>query len=271
MTNIGIKTALIALSLTALCACDRRPEGVLSEKETIDVLADLKLAQNYYNIVGPGQKRIDRDQLTQSVLEKHGITQEELDSTFAYYARNIDEYYLLNSKIEKKLNTLSGREEEAEIKNDIWPYYKFSAFFPMQMTGGISFSIPATSLEKGNALEWRMHLSSPEGVTVLLGVEYENGVSEVKNATGSRNLVVNLVTDTALNAKRIFGFLQAPETSRPLWADSIQLIKIESDPRLYTKPVNQKLIHKPKPKPKEVQVKPLKVDSLLSTSPAPSM
>lgn len=234
-----------------LVACNDRPDNVLSEKETVDLLADLKLSQSYYNVASPDQRKLDRDLMTQSVLDKHGVSQEVLDSTLSYYGRNIDEYILLYDKVEKKLNVMAGKEEMQEIENDIWPYSRFSVFLPGQSTGGLTFSIPGVGVDPGNTLEWRMRLTSSGGANAMLGVEYENGVSEVRNASGARNMNVKLVTDTAKSIKRIFGVLQTPDNTLPVWADSIQLVKIETDIRTYTKPSIQKYIYKPKAKEKE--------------------
>lgn len=240
--------------LICLTGCNRKPKGVVDEGKMVDILADIQLAEAYYSNAGPSG--ISRNALIESVLDKYGVTTEELDSTIAYYGRNMDEYYLLYEKVEKKLRNQTASENTEIKENDIWPYPSFTVFFPGQISEDMAFSIPADALERGDAVEWKMRLTSPDGIEAMLGVEYDNGMisSFSKNAAGNRSLEVKLQTDTSLVAKRIFGFVSVPESSRPLWADSIRLVKLDYDSLEYYKIRNQKRIFKPATKPKPVSV-----------------
>lgn len=238
------------LTLALLAGCDKRPKGVLSQDEMVSLLTDVEMADAYYNTAAPGE-RIDRRTLLASVMEKHGITQEEMDSTTAYYGRNIDEYALIYEKVGANLRKKTGKEETAVASDDIWPYARFAAFMPNGLGEGITFTFPAEDLERGSALEWGMRLTSTEGADVTLGVEYEGGLASYikRSATGSKTLKVNLQTDTALQAKRIYGILHVPTASMPVWADSIRLIKTEFDSLNYSKIRQQHRIYPPLPKP----------------------
>lgn len=239
---------IILVSLLSLGSCNKRPEGVLSESEMEELLTDLELADAYYLSSPSGS---DKAALTEAVLKKHGVSQEELDSTIAYYGRNIDEYYALYEKVEKRLQKKSGHAEEPSEEDDIWPYSRFAAYMPGQMSDGITFSIPAEDLAPGNSIDWRMRLSSAVNADIMLGVEYENGVTMIvkKNGQGGQPLQLNLITDTALVAKRIFGTMSIPTASRPIWADSIRLIKLEYDSLEYPRIRSQKKIYRSLPKP----------------------
>lgn len=242
---------LIMLGVFASTSCDRRPEGVLSEKETVDLITDMQIAQAYYSTAGPSAGKIDRRELFESVLSKHGVTHQQLDSTIAYYGRNMDEYYLLYEKVEKNLRTKNGQLEESLNEDDIWPFSRFAAFLPGQSSDGITFSIPAEDITPGNTLDWRMRLTSPEGVEILLGVEYEEGGASLvkKNAAGNRSLQIKLLTDTARTPRRVFGSMTVPQSFLPLWADSIRLVRSDFDSLEYYRIHQQKLISSPSRRP----------------------
>lgn len=244
--------ALFCLVFTFFSSCNDRPDGVLSDSEMVDLLTDLQLAEAYNNTSASGSGNVDRRSLEEAVLKKHGVTREQLEATIAYYARNLDDYSKLYDKVEKKLRaqTGAGGSEAITPADDIWPYGRFALLMPNQMSDGISFSIPADELKPGNTLEWGMRLTSVDGVDMMLGVQYEDGSASIqkKSASGNKNLQINLQTDTALNAVRIFGVLTAPKRSMPIWTDSIHLIKAEFDSTAYSKINMQRLIRKPSKK-----------------------
>lgn len=251
--KISIASCLFALA--ALSACEKRPEGVLSEDKLIDVMADMEMADAYYNTGGSVHHRISKDVLNASVLEKHGVTQAEIDSTVAYYGRNIDDYYKIYAKVEDKLRKSSrgGDMRLTEEENNIWPYADYAMVFANQTSDGIVFSLPSTGEGKGEVLEWRMRLSNPEGVEGMLGVEYDNGNSSIikRNAVGNKSFVLTLQTDTAREVNRIFGYMKTAKENMPMIADSIRLIKMEYDSLNYSKIFQQRTIKAPVRKPVE--------------------
>lgn len=248
-----IISAITCSILLLAWSCDKRPDNVLSEDEMVSLLTDLQMAEAYYSTLPSGAKNEERRVLEESVLKKHGVSREELEATIAYYSRNLDDYTKLYDKVEKNLKDLTGTygTETNSGTDDIWPYGRWSALMPNQISDGISFSIPADNIEAGNVLEWGMRLTSSEGAEIILGVEYEGGISSIskKNAGGSRNLAITFQTDTALVAKRIFGTMTVPSRSMPLWVDSIRLSKTEYDSLEYSKIRSQHTIRQPGKKP----------------------
>lgn len=266
MKILPVILSAFALALSVIySSCNNRPKDVLTDKEMVDLLTDLQIAQAYYSTSGAGSQRINRDSITESVLKKHNVSHEQLDSTVAYYGRNMDDYYLLFEKVEQNLREISGQSAESIKEDDIWPYSHFAAFFPGQMTNGITFSIPADQLERGSSVDWRMRVTRPDGIELTLGVEYMDGSASIvtRNVSGNRNLSLGVMTDTALNAKRIFGTMMVPEQSLPLWADSIRLVTLEYDSLEYSRYRSQKFIAAPMKKtPKQEARDTVKTDSL---------
>lgn len=250
---MGKSWGIAALLMCVLAsACGKEKEGRIPESDMVDLLADLQIAQAYYSSPTGKPGTMRKEELMESVLEKHGVTQEELDSTIAYYGRNMDEYYALYEKVEKNLKTRNGQAEHNNVKDDIWPYGRFAAIFPHQMNDGIIFSFPAQGLRKGNSLDLQMRMSSPVQADVTFGVEYEEGVASMvsrNSSGGDRKLEVKLFTDTAYTPKRIFGSVKIDRSSMPLWIDSIQILKSRFDSLEYSRIRQQRTVSTPKPKP----------------------
>lgn len=248
------KAIIFLLLLLLVYGCNHKPKEVLPEDEMVDLLTDLQLAEGYLNSAGPNS--VERDALIASVLKKHGVSQAQLDSTIAYYGRNIDEYYLLYNKVENNIRKKSFNASNVEVNpqaDDIWPYNRFAALFPNQTSNGITFSFPADNLESGNTLEWKFRLPNSEQIDASFGVEYTNGLISLinRNSSNLRGVSIELQTDTSLVAKRIFGSMTSYELNHLLWVDSIQLVKLPFDSLNYYKIRSQKSIFPPQPKPKE--------------------
>lgn len=247
---------LVSLVLAAV-SCSDRPKDVLSESEMVDLLTDMALAEAYSS--SSGSRSEGREALLEAVLKKHGVTQAQLDSTLEYYGRNIDEYDKIYEKVEKNLqakNSTQGEEQAKEV-NDIWPYGKFAAFLPGQMSDGITFSFPSSEIDKGSRLEWGMRLTQTEGTEMMLGVEYDDGtLSMYKNNPRGNSVKVGLQTDTAKTVKRLFGVMTARNGMRPFWADSIRLLKEPFDSMVYSKVRTQNKAGVLLQKPKQIKAPP---------------
>lgn len=243
--NMRARKPNIFLTLTVIIyisavSCSDRPDNVLSEKETVDLLADLQLAEAYYSSNVQGAS-IDLSQLEENVLSSHGVSQEEFATTMAYYGRNMDKYAELydkvNLNIRKKSEKLNGSAMEINTGDDMWPYNRFTYFNLKNASNGLRFSIPTNDMDAGERIEWKLNLNSAEGIEGMVGVEYTDGSATYnkRNAAGNRNFTLNLQTDTGKVIKRIFGVLNMPERSLPVWADSIQLLRLPYDSMEYSK------------------------------------
>lgn len=248
---------LLAAALTGLSSCDSRPEGVLSDDEMVQLLADMQMAEAY-NQGRYGQLSDSaRNALGEAVMAKHGYTYAMLDSTLAWYGRNIDNYYDLFDRVEKELTRrqqkLSGGKEDAfGADANIWPYGRYAYFSANGLTDGLFFSLPFSGLRKGESLEWRMKLSSQAEGRAMLGVDYTDGTSTVYTSSsyGDKELKVELMTDTSRSVRRIFGHLKIDRQKMPLWADSISLTRMPYDSASYYKIVQQPRFSRPKAHPR---------------------
>lgn len=274
MTRLWWKnSALIGAVLLCVAAsgCNKRPDNVLSESETVDLLTDLQLAEAYNNTQQNGV--LSGAALQEAVLAAHGITKEQYDATMQYYGKNVDDYYLLYEKVEARLRKKSekagaGVNSDSENQNDIWPYSKFTYFSKVDDMDGLKFSIDPGDLQPGERLEWKINLTRSDAVEGVLGLEYTDGsaIMSKRSAAGSNKVSITLQTDTAKQAKRIFGIMKVPSHIMPLWGDSIMLIRSPFDSLEYSKIRLQQRVYPLKRKPVEVKASTQEpVDSLKNT------
>jgi len=85
-------------------ACSARPSIVLSESKMEKVLYDLYLADaeitSNYGVFSSDSAR--KQELLNSVLKKHKITEAVLDTSLAWYAGHLDAYFKINDNLSKR-------------------------------------------------------------------------------------------------------------------------------------------------------------------------
>ena len=103
-----MRTILLHLSLLlfilSLISCGKTPGGVMSMNEMADLIADLQLADAYIE-THSAEFESDSSKMVikQSVFKKHGITQQDYDSSLVWYAHNMEDYIKAYDKATKKL------------------------------------------------------------------------------------------------------------------------------------------------------------------------
>lgn len=255
MKRTGIFT-IIALGL--LTSCINRPDKVLSDKEMAPVVADLQLAEAYAQS-HTGMNGTKREELVEYVLQKHGVTREEFDSTMSWYGRNIDDYQKLYALVDKELvkssKRLNGASGGASGSTDLWPYRRMALISEKSQTNALDFSILSPYVEKGDRLKFSLRMRMPVKSTVLLGVEYDNGSMEYtrQDAGSKRKVEISLQTDSSFTVKRIFGnLLVADSRDLPLWIDSIYMNTAPYDSLEYYRIHSQRVYRGPQKRPKKV-------------------
>ncbi|MDE7081580.1 MAG: DUF4296 domain-containing protein [Muribaculaceae bacterium] len=239
-----VRHALPALSVLwlLLAGCDRRPDGVLSDSEMESLMTDMILADAYrQTAAGRAMPDSVSLHLGESVMKAHGVSYAELDSTYAWYARNLDDYYKLYGRVQKRVAARRDRiagnvmRAEGQLANDIWSLPQHLTFSPMVASDAFVFELGGDAVNAGERLEWKMHLSGYDETSLLLGVDYSDGAVSVMERTfrNDRKPSLSLVTDTSRTVSRIFGVLTVGRRSMPVYADSIRLLKQPFDSTAY--------------------------------------
>ncbi len=215
--------------------CSNRPEGILSEDKMVKVMADLQIAEAYERNGEANDylKGKDRELLGRGVLMQHGVSIEEMDSTLAWYGRNMDEYSKLYKKIDIELNKrqlkyarAAGESEKEGALADLWPYSRHFVIDEKSLTDGIIVNIPVTELAPGDKLTWKMAVEGASTRNLTLGVDYEDGTSEmnkISNRGFDKWVEMSIQTDSTLVVNRIFAIADFGTPSHRILVDSIQL------------------------------------------------
>jgi hypothetical protein len=105
---------MIVSAMFAMCT---KPSYVLSEKKMEKVLYDMYIAEaemtNNYSIFTSDS--VKKRELLNSVLAKHKISKEKLDTSLVWYSAHLEKFMKINEKIEEQysilIDTLRKREE----------------------------------------------------------------------------------------------------------------------------------------------------------------
>ncbi len=227
--------SLFLLPILLSTGCSNRPKGILSEDKMVQVMVDLQIAEAYErngdaNGYLHGQ---NRELLGRGVLMEHGVSVEEMDSTIAWYGRNMDEYSKLYKMIDAELNKrqlkyarAAGESDNVGSLADLWPYSRHYVIDKNSLTNGLIVNIPVTELAPGDKLTWKMIVEGASSRNMTLGVDYEDGSSEiykVANKGYDKWVEVNLQTDSTHTVDKIFAIADFDIPTSRVLIDSIQL------------------------------------------------
>ena len=241
----------ILLSASFLMSCSRRPKEVLGEREMVSLMADMQLAEACANSSMNGKSGdLSRYEIGRSILSAHGVTQEQLDTTLAWYGRNLDDYSELFEKVDKEIESRrkslikgnSSGADDSETDN-LWRYGSHSLLSANGDIDAWVLSLENPDILSGDILEWSMHLINPVQLSGVLGVEYEDGsgTSVTNMFVGRPKIEMRLQTDTGRTVRRIYGTLSLKDAAAvDIHADSILLRTLPFDSLEYRKYRGQK-------------------------------
>lgn len=237
MKRYIIFTILVCILLGG---CRQRPKGVLSDSEMEDLLVDLSLAEAYEQ--SNGYKTLPdsvRNRIGEGILLKHSVDSVTLDRTYDWYAKNIDDYYKLYNRVDRRLHKVGAKVSGVEMgdnsANDLWNLPNHFFFSPLSSASAYVFDLNADKLTKGESLEWNLRMSKPVEVELHLGIDYMDSTISLTNRTfrNERSLHLKILSDSGRVVRRIFGSIYVDRKDYPLWVDSISLIKTPFDSTTY--------------------------------------
>ena len=146
----------ILLLFFVLISCDNRQKGILSKSKLEAVLYDYHLAQGIIDQL-PYNERTDKAQdYIDAVLQKHGITQAQLDTTIIYYNRHPKDLHKIYANLKERytaahqeLQLINGNNSFTAIyaeggdTTDLWQGSKLIVLRSTPALNIESFSIPA--------------------------------------------------------------------------------------------------------------------------------
>jgi len=269
MRNRYILIILIAM----LWSCSDRPKDIIPEEKMVEIMADLQIAEAYERNgknMDQNMQGSNRELLGRGVLMQHGVSVEQMDSTLAWYGRNMDEYAKLYTKVDERLAKLqqkyakaAGESQNNGPSSDIWPYGHHFVVDRNQLTNGLVVNIPVPDLSTGDRLIWKMRTHGASMRHLTLGVEYDNGRMEIvdnNNREMEPWVEATLQTDTLSSVTNVFAILQLEHSAPRAFIDSVQLIHYPFSIEEYHKAGYQRKIGVPRHKIEKLHPDSVKVN-----------
>lgn len=275
---MGSRFAHIVIAVALLFAgasCIRRPEGVASDRKMASVLADIELSRAVIQSTLSSADDSRSEAMLAYILESHGLTRAEYDSTMAWYGRNTDAYYelcdLADKELEKKRRKMERASDVSVEQSDLWPYSRMIRFSTRSESDGLTFSVPANGLDKGGRIRFKMRFNNTASGNATLGVEYADGSMQyvVRRMTEMPRVELTLQTDSGRVVSRISGDIRFNDLERKtVWADSVSLAALPFDSTSYYMITRQKEYSRPSRRKKPSPAQP---DSLKNVTVDPGV
>jgi hypothetical protein len=222
-------------------ACNKVPDYVIQPEDMAELLADIHTGESVVEIQRV-QFQADslRKYVKQSIYLKHGVTAEQVDTSFVWYGHHIDKYMDVYDRtieiLEDRLKTAGNLEAEELALSisgdsaDVWTQAKHLIFTNNSPSNFITFSIKKDSnWEKGDSYAWRIKATNNSDImTMQLSVEYQDGSIESNTMSLGTDgwHDIKLLTDSTKDAEHIYGYVQVkvPQQSYVV-LDSISLVR----------------------------------------------
>lgn len=223
--------------LLLVSACNNRPSYVLSENKMVNLMVDMQLAEAYVNNNPGGNTSETKKELGREVLALHNVSPEELDTTLAWYGRNLDQYSELFEKVDKEILKRKGYylgEDVMSISDsdNLWPYSEHLVLSPLSGSDNFIISLNDPAIEKGGVVSLSFFLPNTTSVKGVLGVEYSDGTSEATMSTtnGRSKVEFKVQTDSGKIVSRLYGVMNLKEKKdNPVYIDSIFVTTVPFD------------------------------------------
>lgn len=229
----------LAYPLLMLAACHSAPDDVVKPSEMASLLADMDVAKAYYQVEGmPGAMAGMEENdsmcrvLRQSILMEHGVGEDAWQKSLDWYGHHLDLYEEVG---EMRIKEIEKRQREsatltsADIsETGLFPVPSMPSALSLAGHTGrreFVFSLPASSLKKGDRLEWKFSTTSlSQPLEVIIGAEYGDTLLSLT----SRHLMsegaqaIPLQIDSTRKPSRIFGRIRPSQYSL-LLLDSLRV------------------------------------------------
>lgn len=257
-------TILSLALLSFLGSCGSKPDMVIDEDDMIDLLADLHKSEAIIEM-NPTKFKSDsvKAVVRQSIFKKHGITQEEYDSSVVWYGHNVRNYIKVYDGVIAKLD-----DEEFQLSNIDNPHRKMTKRVKKQYpsTGDsadiwtkehswiltsqygnnmIRFDFDSKSDDKnGDCYTFIYRLRNTVGnVSVYLGADYHDGTTSFtcRNSSIEGENKIRLQSDSTKRVRRLYGYITTnPARREMVFIDSIMMLRTRLDSATYTMFATQK-------------------------------
>lgn len=257
----GLIPALLIFASVILAACSRTPGYVIPPDDMAELLADLHTAEgvtelNYSEYAGDSARKA----LKQAVLEKHAVSQQQLDTSLVWYGHNLALYrdvyaqteQLLNRRLENSIAVTGAGTQVATAGDsvDIWSRSKMLIVSNRSPHHNYTFSVKANINNlPGDSYTWYgKFFNSQRGGNMIVVARYADGsIETLDNSFGGDGLQsVVFVTDSTRVLTDIYGLLTLHTPFEgDMYVDSIRFVRKRLDPCIYGQRYRQRLYTTP--------------------------
>jgi len=199
---------LAFVSLSVVASCIDRPEIVLDESELVDVLVDVHRAEGLLEMQERHSSHPDENELYQkevmaAVLQKHGVTREQYDSSLMWYAQHLKLLTRVYGHVDERLReehdmwSLQATEmrdfavSEAGDSVELWTMRNHLALDQRKLSEFRFWEYPSDSnFVNGDTLHWRFSvkqlLPGQQVVASISLTEKAQDESELRRANGKK-------------------------------------------------------------------------------------
>lgn len=227
--------------------CSGRPSGVLSKEDMAQLLADIHIGEG---VIESSSRSFPNDSAKQAFLQaiyqKHGVTREEVDSSFSWYGYNMEKYMEVYDRtieiLEKRLDKaqeIAGASASGSVELtmdlqgdsvDVWPGLRWRRFASAMPNDHITFSLSTDrNWERGDVYTLRAKtIDNHQPFTFTITAEYQDGNSEyiTTSMPGDGWHELRIALDSARVANKVYGIISYPsQKGEVVFVDSISLMR----------------------------------------------
>lgn len=274
----------IILILLGIMACKPKvPSQYLRPKKMVDVLYDYHLADGLVLYDGKGGNSSERQMAYRlEALKKHGVTQQQLDSSLTYYFRHTEELQKIYEEVAQRLSDeaiglgasandirLYGEEGIRGDTSNVWVGPPTAILLPNEPNNIIRFHLKTdTAFHAGDKvmLVFDTHFIVQEGsrdAVALLALRFNNdSVAKTQmNISSNNHYSLQLADNNHLGVKEIRGFVYMPTTMSDKKSTTLKILSISN---IKAVKMHEKKAEKSDEKG-DVSTQPVSRDSLPST------
>lgn len=238
-----------------LMACKSTPDYVIAPDDMASLLADMYTAESIVEInrttfMTDSMKKV----MKQSVYARHGVTAEQVDTSFVWYGHHIEDYIKVHDRVveilEKNIAEASATNAAFGVEGDsvdTWQWsrhYELTRISPSQV---VTFNLPKDdNWEKGDIYLWSMKFINNRSILRWgISAEYADGRIEYCNSeiNGEGWNKLQYISDSTQVPVRIAGYLmRVADKGENLYIDSVSLIRDRVKPGLYHQRYRQRSI-----------------------------
>lgn len=248
---------LLALIGLMISGCKKTPDYVLDREEMAQLMADIHTGEaviDFNYSVFPNDST--RKMLKQSIYASHGVTAEQVDTSYVWYGNNIEEYIKVYDRTIEILHQrqgefMSANSAQIAIAGDsvaVWRGPERILVNSKMPSRVLTFAVSPDSTWKAGDI-YTLHykpINAQNDVTARLLVEYAGGLIRYTDKPVSTRFPhrLQIQVDSTETPLRVYGYLLFhPEKNSAFEVDSIALTRQRKEllPGFRTRPEEFKI------------------------------